>query len=169
MEQIDPVTLAAVTAVTGTSTGGTISIILIVLLVLLPMIIKLWNWNKETSAQGELYKQLSEMVQKQRKELDELYENRKKDQEQIFELRRRVDNLVGYEQQVEVLKKKLDQKDQIIAERDKKIASLLDELLKMKDRVHNLELRLKDDEVKWKEVEQNKNIQHAPPALHNEN
>ena len=166
MEQIDPVTLAAVT---GTSTGGTISIILIVLLVLLPMIIKLWNWNKETSAQGELYKQLSEMVQKQRKELDELYENRKKDQEQIFELRRRVDNLVGYEQQVEVLKKKLDQKDQIIAERDKKIAELLNELLGMKDRVHSLELRLKDDEVKWKEVEEHKNIQHAPPALHNEN
>lgn len=161
--------VAVVKALAGADLSSTSGILLLLVFVILPAIWKIWNWSKETSAQGALYSQLSEMVQNQRKELDKLYENRMKDQEQIFELRRRVDNLAGYEQQVEVLKKKLDQKDQIIAERDKKIAELLNELLGMKDRVHSMELRLKDDEVKWKEVEQNKNIQHAPPALHNEN
>lgn len=142
--------ITAATHVAGSSaTGGIYSILIILLVVIIPFIVKFWNWSKETSAQGVLYQQLSEMVQNQRKELDELYKQRRADQEQIFDLRKKVEHLEEADKTVEILKKKLDQKDQIIAERDARIAGLLEELLKMKDRVHNLELRLKADEAKF--------------------
>jgi len=157
---MDPTTAAAVAAVSTTSTGGVLGVILLELVALVPVFIKFWNWSKETSAQGVLYQQLSEMVQNQRKELDELYKQRRLDQEQIFDLRNKVDHLEEADKTVETLKKKLDQKDQIIAERDNRIASLLEELLKMKDRVHNLELRLKADESQWCENCQYKNTQY---------
>lgn len=129
-----------------TATGGVSSLIALFGLVIIPFIVKFWNWSKETSAQGILYQQLSDMVQTQRKELDKLYEQRKEDQTQIFELKHRVEHLSNCENVVEVLKKKLDQKDQIIAERDSRITKLLEELMQMKDRVHNLEIRIRADE-----------------------
>ena len=144
---MDPTTAAAVAAVSSTSTGGVLGVILLVLLALVPVVVKFWNWSKETSAQGLLYQQLSEMVQKQRTELDTMYVQRNVLQEQMFELRAKVERLEGCESTVEVLKKKLDEKDQIIAERDTRITKLLEDLMQMKDRVHSLELRLAKDEA----------------------
>lgn len=144
---MDPTTAAAVAAVSSTSTGGVLGVILLVLLALVPVVVKFWNWSKETSAQGLLYQQLSEMVQKQRTELDTMYVQRNILQEQMFELRAKVEKLEGCESTVEVLKKKLDEKDQIIAERDTRITKLLEDLMQMKDRVHSLELRLAKDEA----------------------
>ena len=146
---MDPTTAAAIAAVSTTSTGGVLTAIVIIALALIPVVVKFWNWSKETSAQGILYQQLSEMVQKQRVELDTMYVQRTVLQEQMFELRAKVEKLEGCESTVEVLKQKLDQKDQIIAERDSRIAILLEELLKMKDRVHQLELRLAKDEAQF--------------------
>lgn len=146
---MDATTVAALTAVGSTSTGGAIVVLILAIIALVPVFIKFWNWSKETSAQGILYQQLSEMVQKQRVELDTMYVQRNVLQEQIFELRHKIETLESCEKTVDILKVKLDQKDQIIAERDIRIANLLEELLKMKDRVHNLEMRLQQDEAKF--------------------
>ena len=146
---MDPTTTAAITAISTTTGGGLLAVILILLLSIIPLVIKFWNWSKEASAQGMLYQQLSEMVQKQRTELDNLYNERKVLQEQWFELKHKVENLEGCERTVDVLKQKLDEKDKIIADRDSRIAGLLEELLKMKDRVHSLELRLARDEKQF--------------------
>lgn len=146
---MDPTTTAAITAISTTSGGGLLAVILILLLSIIPLVIKFWNWSKEASAQGMLYQQLSEIVQKQRVELDAIYIQRTNLQEQLFELRHKVETLESCEKTVDILKQKLDEKDKIIAERDARIATLLEELLKMKDRVHNLELRLKDDEIRF--------------------
>jgi len=156
-------TTAAVIAST-TPLGGLGSILVIIILVIIPFIVKFWNWSKETSAQGMLYSQLSELVQKQRVELDAMYIARNAQQEQIFELRHKVEQLEGYESTVMALKIKLDQKDQIIAERDIRIANLLEELLKMKDRVHNLEIRLQQDESRFCDGCQFKS-QYLPPSF----
>ena len=147
---MDPTTAAAVAAVSTTSTGGVLTAIVVILLALIPVVVKFWNWSKETSAQGMLYQQLSEIVQKQRVELDTIYIQRTNLQEQLFELRHKEENLEGCEKTVDVLKQKLDEKDKIIADRDARIAVLLEELLKMKDRVHQLELRLAKDEAHFK-------------------
>lgn len=146
---VDP---ATATMIASASSGNIFGIIIIFLLIIVPFIVKFWNWSKEAVAQGELYKQLSDTVQVQRKELDKLYEERLKDQEQIFRLRIKVEKLEEADRQVEVLKKKLDDKDRIIAERDARIAQLMQELLQMKDRVHNLEMRLRADEAAWCEA-----------------
>lgn len=146
---MDPTTAAVITTVSGTSSGGILAILVVLLLVIIPFIVKFWNWSKETSAQGILYQQLSEMVQKQRQELDTMYIQRNVLQEQVFELRSKVEHLESCEGTIEILKKKLDLKDQIIAERDIRITKLLEDLMQMKDRVHNLELRLRADEEKF--------------------
>jgi len=147
MDATDPTLVTSLVALAGTSGGSILSILILLLLVIVPFIVKFWNWSKETSAQGMLYQQLSEIVQKQRVELDAIYIQRTNLQEQLFELRHKVETLEGCEKTVDVLKQKLDEKDKIIADRDARIATLLEELLKMKDRVHQLELRLAKDEA----------------------
>jgi peptidoglycan hydrolase CwlO-like protein len=159
---------AVAAAIAGGDLTGIGALLLIFVVVVIPFIVKFWNWSKEASAQGMLYQQLSEMVQTQRKELDDLYDSWKRDQEEIFELRHKVDNLEKSEQLIETLKVKLDEKDRIIAERDSRIAGLLQDLLQMKDRVHKLEIRLKADENKWCDNCEFKNTQYVPPLLQDE-
>jgi chromosome segregation ATPase len=149
--------VAAATAIASGNPGSIVAAAIIVLLLLLPLLFKLWNWSKEAGAQGALYAQLSEQVKEQKKEIDKMYSERVILQEQVFELRHKVEQLESYEKSVDVLKKKLDEKDRIIAERDARIARLMQELLQMKDRVHNLEMRLRADEVAWCEACQLKN------------
>lgn len=133
-------------AILASQAGGISGLLIILILVVIPFIVKFWNWSKETSAQGLLYSQLSELVTTQRKELDEMYSERLKMQEQIFELKNKVDKLEEADKTVDVLKRKLNEKDLIISARDTRISSLLEELLGMKDRIHDLELKLKLDE-----------------------
>lgn len=147
---MEPVSTTGAIALASTvASGGSTGILLILVLVILPFIVKFWNWTKETSAQGALYSQLSEMVQAQRKELDEMYIQRRNLQEQVFELRGKVEHLESSEATIKHLKEKLDLKDQIIQERDMRITKLLDDLLEMKDKIHKLELRLGEDEAKF--------------------
>lgn len=133
-------------AILASQMGGIPGLLIILILVVIPFIVKFWNWSKETSAQGLLYSQLSELVTNQRKELDEMYSERLKMQEQIFELKSKVDRLEEADKIVDVLKRKLNEKDLIISARDTRISNLLEELLGMKDRIHDLELKLKLDE-----------------------
>lgn len=132
---------------TGTSAG--LTALIIIALTLISAVVKFWNWSKETSAQGLLYQQLSEMVQKQRQELDTMYSERLKLQELVFELRSKIEHLESCEGTTDLLKKRLDLKDQIIAERDIRITNLLEDLMKMKERVHQLEMRIMVDEEKF--------------------
>lgn len=123
--------------------------ILVLIVVLAPVLLKLFNWAKSENAQGKLYSQLSDLVQKQRTELDEMYVHRNVLQEQVFELRAKVESFSKHEETIDLLKKRLDHKDEVIAQRDARISQLMEELLKMKDRVHSLEIRLKADEAKF--------------------
>jgi septal ring factor EnvC (AmiA/AmiB activator) len=154
----------ATSAVASGGVGGIILGGIALLLLLIPVVIKILNWSKETSAEGKLYAQLSERTQKLQDDLDRIYVQRNILQEQVFELRSEVEHLKNNESIVEVLKKKLDEKDSIIVEREGKIDNLLQELFKMKDRVHNLELRLQADETKFCEgcVYKRNGVQHFP-------
>lgn len=138
--------IIAATAITAGNPGGMLAGAIVILIVFIPLVLKIWNWSKEVGAQGVLYQQLAEQVREQRKEIDKMYSERVQMQTSIFELK---SNLERYEALVHTLKEKLDKKDVIIAERDNRIASLMQELLQMKDRVHNLEMRLKSNEERW--------------------
>ena len=126
----------------GSLTGG----VVVILLIAIPLIIKMLAWARETNANGALYAQLSEQVGKLKEELDKVYAAKHQQTEELFKLRARVEHLERAESMVDVLEKKLDEKDQIIAERDARISALTREVLQMKDRVHHLELRLAQDE-----------------------
>lgn len=123
--------------------------ILFLLVVAVPLVVKILAWSRETTASGTLYAQLAEQVKDMKNELDKVYADKHKQAEELLRVKARVEHLEKAESMVGTLKKKLDEKDRIIAERDARIASLTEEVLRMKDRVHHLELRLAQDEKEF--------------------
>ena len=129
--------------------------ILLVFLIALPTLYKFWSTE---STQLTLYSQLSERVQqqadeliKQRVEIDRVFNQRNELYEEVIKLKTKVAHLESVEvsneklrDTLDVLKKKLDEKDRLIAEKDAKNTVLIDEVMLLRDRVHVLELRLKD-------------------------
>lgn len=129
--------------------------ILLVFLIALPTLYKFWSTE---STQLTLYSQLSERVQqqadeltKQRVEIDRVFNQRNELYEEVIKLKTKVAHLESVEISneklrdiLEVLKRKLDEKDKLIAEKDAKNTVLIDEVMLLRDRVHVLELRLKD-------------------------
>ena len=145
-----------VQTISQTGPSGVVTAVAVTLTMLAPVLWKLWNNAKQDSASGALYQHLSEQVAAQSKEiaeqrasLDAVYRERNVMAEELYRLRARIDGLEQAETTVTVLKRKLDEKDQIISERDAKISSLMDEMLRMKDRIHSLEVRLSADEKKF--------------------
>ena len=128
------------------SEGNLVGGVVVVILIAIPLIIKMLSWARETNANGTLYAQLSEQVSQLKEELDKVYAAKHQQTEELFKLRARIEHLEQTESLVDALKKKLDEKDLIIAERDARISVLTNEVLQMKDRVHHLELRLAQDE-----------------------
>ena len=129
--------------------------ILLVFLIALPTLYKFWSTE---STQLTLYSQLSERVQqqadeltKQRVEIDRVFNQRNELYEEVIKLKTKVAHLESVEisneklrDTLEVLKRKLDEKDKLIAEKDAKNTVLIDEVMLLRDRVHVLELRLKN-------------------------
>lgn len=129
--------------------------ILLVFLIALPTLYKFWSTE---STQLTLYSQLSERVQqqadeltKQRVEIDRVFNQRNELYEEVIKLKTKVAHLESVEvsneklrDTLDALKKKLDEKDRLIAEKDAKNTVLIDEVMLLRDRVHVLELRLKD-------------------------
>ena len=148
-------------AVANGNDGNLIGGVVVIVLIAIPLVIKMLSWSRETNANGALYAQLSEQVGKLKEELDKVYAAKHQQTEELFKLRARVELLEQTESMVDVLKKKLDEKDQIIAERDARISALTSEVLQMKDRVHHLELRLAQDE---REFYRTCSVKSAVPA-----
>ena len=145
--------------ITAVSSGSPLVIItgfiLLVFLIALPTLYKFWSTE---STQLTLYSQLSERVQqqadeltKQRVEIDRVFNQRNELYEEVIKLKTKVAHLESVEisneklrDTLEVLKRKLDEKDKLIAEKDAKNTILIDEVMLLRDRVHVLELRLKN-------------------------
>jgi len=159
METVAPVVISTVAS--GSITG-IIGGIIVIILLMIPLIRQFWNSSKEANVEISLYTQLSEQVRmqsdeikQQRLELERVMLSRIELQERLNELKGKVLHLETVEsnneklrETIEVLKNRLDEKDFIIQDRDNRIANLIREILTMKDRVHNLELRLKADDRK---------------------
>jgi len=159
METVAPI---VVSTVASGSITGIIGGVIVLVLIMTPLIFKFWNSTKEATTQINLYTQLSEQVRlqseeikQQRLEIERVMQGRIELQDKLNELKIQVSQLESVEanndklrETIEVLKDRLDEKDFIIRDRDSRIANLIRELLTMKDRVHNLELRLKSDEMR---------------------
>ena len=159
METVAPI---VVSTVASGSITGIIGGVIVLVLIMTPLIFKFWNSTKEATTQINLYTQLSEQVRlqseeikQQRLEIERVLQGRIELQDKLNELKIQVSQLESVEanndklrETIEVLKDRLDEKDFIIRDRDSRIANLIRELLTMKDRVHNLELRLRSDEMR---------------------
>ena len=159
METVAPI---VVSTVASGSITGIIGGVIVLVLIMTPLIFKFWNSTKEATTQINLYTQLSEQVRlqseeikQQRLEIERVMQGRIELQDKLNELKIQVSQLESVEanndklrETIEVLKDRLDEKDMIIRDRDSRIANLIRELLTMKDRVHNLELRLRSDEMR---------------------
>lgn len=150
---MDQTTITAITTLlSGGSVTGIIAGVIILFIILIPFITKFSSWSKEQSANGTLYSQLAEQLKEQQQELkgqraeiDKVILERNEFMQKVIELKGRIEHLENCEVNIEELKKKLDEKDDAIAERDTRISNLLRELLQMKDKLHNLELRMKNN------------------------
>lgn len=98
------------------------------------------------SAEESLFDQLRKQVEANQIAIEKLNSEKDKWFEKAHQLEKEVQRLQYFEAQVKTMKEKLDEKDAQIAERDAENKRLMFELLQLKDRLHELELRLTRDE-----------------------
>lgn len=122
--------------------------------------LKMWRSYGETraasaqdGAAGVLYQQLSNQLTEQKRALDEVYMRYNDLVKENAVLTVRVSKLEECETMIERMKVKLDEKDRIIAERDSEVRGLMKEIIDLKDRIHQLEMRVAQDEQHWREQE----------------
>lgn len=153
---MDAATIATILSaiLSGSPLAVLVGIILVVFILILPTLYKFYNTE---TTQAKLYNQLSERVQaqseelnKQRLEIDRVFSQRNELYDEVIKLKAKVAHLESVEtsnselrETIELLKRKLNEKDKIIEEKGLKNTELLSEIMQLKDRIHTLELRLK--------------------------
>lgn len=153
---MDAATIATILSaiLSGSPLAVLVGIISVVFILILPTLYKFYNTE---TTQATLYNQLSERVQaqseelnKQRLEIDRVFSQRNELYDEVIKLKAKVAHLESVEtsnselrETIELLKRKLSEKDKIIEEKGLKNTELLSEIMQLKDRIHTLELRLK--------------------------
>lgn len=153
---MDAATIATILSaiLSGSPLAVLVGIILVVFILILPTLYKFYNTE---TTQAKLYNQLSERVQaqseelnKQRLEIDRVFSQRNELYDEVIKLKAKVAHLESVEtsnselrETIELLKRKLNEKDRIIEEKGIKNTELIAEIMSLKDRIHNLELQLK--------------------------
>lgn len=102
--------------------------------------------ESKMKAEESLFNQLREQVIANQEAIKLLNSEKDKWFETAHQLEKDVERLKQFETMVEVMKKKLNEKDKIIADQNAENKRLMFELLQLKDRIHELELRLTRDE-----------------------
>ena len=135
---------------------GGVGALLVVGGVIMFLLNKMRNGSKLDNVHGGLYEQLREQLVAAQAEIHSLkdemkvvYENRNDLRVDVTRLMTRIESLEACEEAVTVLKAKLNEKDQQIAEHIIENRNLMREILQLKDRIHHLELRLAHDEEQF--------------------
>lgn len=102
--------------------------------------------ESKMQAEESLFNQLRTQVDANQIAIEKLNSEKDAWVERATKLEREVDRLKHFEQMVESMKKKLDEKDEIITRQNAENKQLMLEILQLKDRIHELELRLTRDE-----------------------
>lgn len=104
----------------------------------------------KNEAESALFLTLQQQIEFNTKAISKLQEEKSKWFEESMTLRMQVESLRASEHLVISMKKRLDEKDKIISERDNEIRKLTSTILEMKDRIHALELRISMDENEFR-------------------
>ena len=101
----------------------------------------------KAGAETALYEQLRGQIEANSRAIQELQSEKADLQDESRKLRAEVDRLKAFEQQIVSMRARLAEKDRIIEERDREIRDLTKVILKMKDQIHALEMRLQMKEL----------------------
>lgn len=103
--------------------------------------------ESKMKAEESLYEQLRTQVEANQHSIEKLNAEKDKWFEKAHQLEKEVEKLKHFEQMVEIMKKKLDEKDAIISTQNEENRRLMYEIIQLKDRIHELEIRLTCDEA----------------------
>lgn len=102
--------------------------------------------SAKSDAESYLYTQLKDQVESMMAEINSLKLDREAWFKKAFEMQGEVDRLKQFEKNFESMRQRLNAKDKIIEERDTEVRRLMALILDMKDRIHQLEVRIIKDE-----------------------
>lgn len=162
---MDAATAAATSGIMAGNPGAILGGVVVIILLMIPLINQFLNSRREQNTQISLYTQLSEQLRAQAEEIriqktevEKVLIQRNELQERIIDLKSRVEHLESVEDNneelritISTLKSKLDEKDYLIRVRDERLNEYREEISVMKERIHQLELRVKEDEIKFSE------------------
>jgi predicted RNase H-like nuclease (RuvC/YqgF family) len=104
--------------------------------------------NAKAEAEASLYEQLQDQIRANTNAITILVREKDEWFRKAVMLEHEVERLKTFEKMVESMKKRLDDKDLIITEREVEIRRLMTVIIEMKDQLHALELRVTRDEEK---------------------
>ena len=145
-DQVDPVFLGL---------GYVLGVILILIAITTPIIslVKSFKDAKteayKASAETALYEQLRAQIDKCSADISKLSSERDEWYRKALHLEREVERLKTFEQSVNSMRVRLDEKDNIIAKKDLMLEELNRTIALLKDRIHGLEIRLTQDEQRF--------------------
>jgi predicted RNase H-like nuclease (RuvC/YqgF family) len=104
--------------------------------------------NAKAEAEASLYEQLQDQIRANTNAITVLIREKDEWFRKAVTLEHEVERLKTFEKMVESMKKRLDDKDLVITEREIEIRRLMTVIIEMKDQLHALELRVTRDEEK---------------------
>ena len=108
--------------------------------------IRKWNVdraaNSKDAASAELYAQLQQQITENANALRVMAAEKNAYFEKCTQLQLKVERNEEYKATIESMKERLDDKDRLLAERDTENRRLMQQVLELTERVHQLELRL---------------------------
>ena len=135
---------------------GGVGALLVVGGVIIFLLNKMRNGSKLDNVHGGLYEQLKEqlvMAQAEihtlKSEMGVIYASRNTLSTDVVRLMTRIEVLEECEESVATLKNRLDSKDIQLENSIIENRNLMREILQLKDRIHDLEMRLSNDEAKF--------------------
>ena len=135
---------------------GGVGALLVVGGVIIFLLNKMRNGSKLDNVHGGLYEQLKEqlvMAQAEihtlKSEMGVIYASRNTLSTDVVRLMTRIEVLEECEESVATLKNRLDSKDIQLESSIIENRNLMREILQLKDRIHDLEMRLSNDEAKF--------------------
>lgn len=143
------------------------AVIVLLMMAAFPLMrfVRMWNSDKaensKASAESLLYDRLKDQIDILQGEITKLLDENQKQRHTIMEMESRIKKLEGYEETVNKLKSKLDDKDAALAMRELKIHELFDVILSKDNEINDLRIRIRaledrisNDETRWKEFQE---------------
>lgn len=135
--------------------GFVLALVIVLLAVAVPIITLVKSIKdsrtdaSKANAETALYEQLRAQIDKNSADIERLSAEKEEWYRRALHLEKEVDRLKLFEESVNNMRKRLDEKDTIIARKDLMLEELNRTIADLKDKIHSLEIRLTQDEQRF--------------------